>query len=68
MTNNTNISANICMNGQKLKEVTSFTYLRATISPEAYMRSATAIARLNRTWQRNTSSFASKVQAVPVSC
>ena len=57
MTNSTNISAYINMNGQKLEEVTSFKYLGATLcndgtcSAEIRIRIASAtaaMARLNR--------------------
>ena len=70
MTNSTNnISADISMNGQKLEEVTSFKYLGATLcrndtcSAEVRIRIASAMASmatLNRIWQCNTISFASK--------
>ena len=70
MTNGSNnISADISMNGQKLEEVTSFKYLGATLcedgtwSAEVRIRIApemAAMARLNRIWQCNTISFASK--------
>ena len=70
MTNSANnISAGISMNGQKLEEVTSFKYLGAnlckdgTSSAEVRIRVAStmaAMARLNRIWRFNTSSFASK--------
>ena len=61
-----NISADISMNGQKLEEVTSFKYLGATLckdgtcSAEVRIRIASAMARLNRIWQCNTISSASK--------
>ena len=57
------------MNGQKLEEVTSFNYLRENLckdgncSAEIRIRIASAMAamdRLNRMWQSNTISFASK--------
>ena len=67
ITNITNdIRANITMNDQKLKEVTSFRYLRATLckdgsfSAEVRIRIASAIARLNRIWRCNIISFASQ--------
>ena len=70
MTNSTNnISADISMNGQRLEEVTSFKYLGATLcrndtcSAEVRIRIASAMASmatLNRIWQCNTISFASK--------
>ena len=72
MTNSTNnISADINMDCQKLEEVTSFTYLGATLckdgtcSAEVRIRIASAMAamaRLNRIWRCNTISFASKVK------
>ena len=52
------------MNNQKLEEVTSFKYLRATLckdgsfSAEVRIRIASAMARLNRIWRCNTISFA----------
>ena len=61
-----NIFADISMNGQKLEEVTSFNYLGATLckagtcSAKVRIRIASAMARLNRIWRRNTISFASK--------
>ena len=64
-----NISADISMNGQKLEDVTSFKYMRATLckdgtcAAEVRIRIAsamTATARLNRIWRCNTISFASK--------
>ena len=71
VTNSTNnISADICMKGQKLEEVTSFKYLGATPckdgtrSPEIHTRSASAVAamaRLNRIWRSNTINFANKL-------
>ena len=57
-----NISADICMNGQKLEEVTDFKYLGATLckdgtcSAKVHVR----IARLNMIWQCNIISFTSK--------
>ena len=67
MTNSiNNISADISMDSQKLEKVTSFKYLGATLckdgmcSAEVRIRMALAIARLNRIWQCNTISFASK--------
>ena len=63
------ISADIGMNGQRLEEVTSFKYLGATLckdgtcSAEVCIRIASAMAamaRLNRIWQCNTISSASK--------
>ena len=70
MTNSTNnISADISIDGQKLKEVTSFKYLGAilckdgTCPTEIRIRIASAmaaVARLNRVWRCNTISFASK--------
>ena len=70
MSNSTNNnSADISTNGQKLEEVTSFTYLGATVSEggpcsaevRVKIASATAaMARLNRIWRCNTISFASK--------
>ena len=54
MTNSTNNSANISMNGRKLEEVTSVKYLGATLckdgtcSAEVYIRIASAMARLNK--------------------
>ena len=70
MTNSTNnISADISTNGQKLEEMSSVKYLGATLctdgtcSAEVRIRIASAIAaiaRLNRIWQCNTISFASK--------
>ena len=70
MTNSTNnTSADIGMNAQKLKEVTSLKYLGATLckngtcSVEICIRIASAMAttaRLNRIWQCNTISFKSK--------
>ena len=70
MTNSTNnIDANISVDGQKLEEVTSFNYLGATLckddtcSAEVRVRIASAMAataRLNRIWQCNTISSASK--------
>ena len=70
MTNSTNNnSADISTNGQKLEEVTSFTYLGATVSEggpcsaevRVKIASATAaMARLNRIWRNSTISFASK--------
>ena len=62
-------SADISINGQKLEEVTSFTYLGATLckggtcSAEVCIRIASAMAataRQNRIWRYNTISFASK--------
>ena len=78
MTNSTNISAEISMNGQKLVEVTSNKYLGATLcKAEVRIRIASAmaaIARLNRIWRCSTISFASKfklykslVTSIPVS-
>ena len=64
-------SADISINGQKLEEVTSFTYLGATLckggtcSAEVCIRIASAMstmARLNRIWQCNTISFASNFE------
>ena len=61
-----NISADISMNSQKLEEVISFKYLGATLckdgtcSAEVHIRTASAMARLNRIWWSNTISFASK--------
>ena len=66
-----NIGAAISMNGQKLEEVTSFMYLYlgatmwkdGTCSAEVCIRRTSAMAamaRLNRVWQCNTISFASK--------
>ena len=58
--------ADICMNGQKLEEVTSFKYLGATLckdgicSAEVHIRIASAMATLNRIWLCNTIGFASK--------
>ena len=70
MTNSTNdASADILTNGQKLEEVTNFKYMGATLckngtcSAEIRIRIAVAVAamtRLNRIWQSNTISFASK--------
>ena len=67
MTNSmNNISADICMNGQKLEEVTSFKYLGATLckdgtcSAEVDIRIASAMASLNRIWWCNAISIASK--------
>ena len=57
------------MTSQKLEQVTSFKYLRATLfkdgtcSAEVHIRSATAMAamvRLNRIWQCNTISITNK--------
>ena len=57
------------MNDQKLEQVSSFKYLRATLlkdgtcSAEVHIRRATAMAamvRLNRIWQCNTISFTNK--------
>ena len=68
-TNTNNVSAGISMNGQKLEEVTSFRYRGATLckdstcSAKARIRIAsamTAMARLNRIWRCNTTSFASR--------
>ena len=62
----TNISPNFSMNGQKLEKVTSFKYLGTSLckdgicSADARIRIASAMARLNRIWRRNTISFASK--------
>ena len=66
MTNSTNNSSDISMNGLKLEEVTSFNYLGAnlckdgTCSAELRTRIASAMARLNRIWRFSTISFASK--------
>ena len=67
MTNSmNNTSADISMNSQKFKEVTSFNSLGATLckdgtcSAEVCIRIASAMARLNRIWQCNTINFASK--------
>ena len=67
MTNSTNnIDISISMNGQKLEEVASFKYLGATLckdgtcSAEVRIRRASAMARLNRIWWSNSTSFASK--------
>ena len=68
MTNTTNnISADISMRSQTLEEVTSFKYLGATLckfcKPVVRIMIASAMAamaRLNRIWQCNTISFASK--------
>ena len=70
MTNYTNnISTDMSMNGQKLKEVTSFMYLGATLckdgtcSADVRIRIASkmaAMARLSSIWWCNTISFASK--------
>ena len=67
MTNSTNnISADIIINSQKLEEVSSFNYRGATLckdgtcSAEFHIRIASAMAILNRIWQCNTISFASK--------
>ena len=67
MTNSMNtISAGISMKVQKLEEVTSFKYLRATLckdgtcSAKIHLKVASAMAamtRLNRIWQSNTISF-----------
>ena len=72
MTNSmNNISADLSMNGQKLEEVTSFKYLKATLckdgtcSAVGCIRIASAMAamaRLNRISRCNTTSFASKFQ------
>ena len=69
-TDSTNcIKAGINMNGRNLEEVTSFNYLGATpckdgtCSAEVRIRIAStmaAMARLNRIWQCNTISSASK--------
>ena len=57
------------MNGQKLEEITSFQYMRATLckdgtcSAEDRIRIASAMAamaRLNRIWRCNTIGFASR--------
>ena len=70
LTNYTNnISTDMSMNGQKLKEVTSFMYLGATLckdgtcSADVRIRIASkmaAMARLSSIWWCNTISFASK--------
>ena len=67
MTNSiNNISKDNSMNDQKLEEVTSFIYSGTTLckdgtcSAEVRIRIASAMARLNRIWQWNTISFASK--------
>ena len=61
--------ADIHMEGQKFEEVTSFKYLGAplcmdgTCSAEICIKIASAmsaVARLNRIWESNTISFASK--------
>ena len=63
-----NITAEISMHGQKLKQVTSFKYLGATLykdgtcSAEVHIKIASdmaAMARLSRIWLCNTISFAS---------
>ena len=67
MTNSaSNISAPISMNAQKLEEVTGFQYLGATLckdctcSAEVCIKTASAMARLNRIWPCNTISFAGR--------
>ena len=69
MTNSTNnISADISVNSQKLDEVTSFKYFRATLckdstcSAEVCIKIAPAMAILNRISQCNTISFVSKLK------
>ena len=76
MTNSTNnISEYNSMNGQKLKEVTSFKYLGAilckdgTCSVEVRIKIASAmaaVARLNRIWRCNTINFASKSLVISI--
>ena len=70
MTNTTNnISADISVNGQRLEEVTSFKYLGATLCSDGFcsaeiritiVSAIAPLARLNRIWKSNASSFASK--------
>ena len=64
-----NISAHVSMNGQKLEEVTNCKYLETTLckndtcSAEVCIRTVSvmaAVTGLNRIWQCNTISFASK--------
>ena len=64
-----NISAHMSMNGKKLEEVTNCKYLETTVckndtcSAEVCIRTLSvmaAVARLNKIWQCNTISFASK--------
>ena len=56
-----------CMNGQRVEEVTSFKHLGAilckdgTCSAEIRFRITTVMARLNRIWQNNSTSLASKL-------
>ena len=77
-------AVDITMNGQKLEEVTSFKILERTLckdgtySAEVRIRIAlamTAMARLNRTWRYDTTSFAikfkqykSSVTSIPLCC
>ena len=64
-----NISANISMNGQKLEQVTSFKYLKATLCKDGTCSAVgciritsamAAMARINGICRCNTISFASK--------
>ena len=76
MTNSTNnISACICINGQKLEEVTSFKYLGATLCKDGaclaeicimIASARAAMGRLNRIRRCNTISIASKLYKSPV--
>ena len=71
MLNSTNeVSVNITMNGESLKEVTVFKCLGATLSKDGTCRAeiririataTTAMARLNRVWKSNIS-FQTKFQ------
>ena len=56
-----NISAEISMIGQKLKQVTNFKCMGATLCKDGtYSAEMAAMAKLNRVWQCNTISFTSK--------
>ena len=65
-TNNISAAISISMNGQKLEKESSFKYLGATLckdgtcSAEVCIRVTSAMARLNRIWQCNTTSFTCK--------
>ena len=56
-----NISAEISIIGQKLKQVTNFKCMGATLCKDGtYSAEMAAMAKLNRVWQCNTISFTSK--------
>ena len=52
MNNSTNINGDINMNGQKLKEVTSFKYLGATLCKNCAPAQKMSESRLPQQWQQ----------------